>query len=232
MTVANDMSLFTLISGASLPVQAVLGILLITSLFSWWYIFIKVATIKRAETESEEFENKFWSGGDLSKLYEGVTAGRRKPQGMASIFEAGFKEFIRHKQQALMENRGETKMEISDVMEGSRRAMRAAYNREMDDLDAHLPFLASVGSVSPYIGLFGTVWGIMNSFRGLSSVAQATLSQVAPGIAEALVATAIGLFAAIPAVIAYNRFASNVDRLSVRYESFMEEFTNILQRKS
>jgi biopolymer transport protein TolQ len=228
MTVANDMSFFTLISGASLPVQAVMVILLITSLFSWWYIFIKVATIKRAETESEEFENKFWSGGDLNKLYEAVTAGRRKPQGMASIFEAGFKEFIRHKQQPGME----AKMDVSDVMEGSRRAMRAAYNRELDDLDAHLPFLASVGSVSPYIGLFGTVWGIMNAFRGLSSVAQATLSQVAPGIAEALVATAIGLFAAIPAVIAYNRFASNVDRLSVRYESFMEEFTNILQRKS
>lgn len=224
MSVANDMSLLTLIAGASLPVQLVMMILLITSIFSWWYIFIKVATIKRAETESENFENKFWSGGDLNELYETVTAGRRKPQGMASIFEAGFKEFIRHKQQG--------KMEISDVMEGSRRAMRAAYNRELDDLDAHLPFLASVGSVSPYIGLFGTVWGIMNSFRGLSSVAQATLSQVAPGIAEALIATAIGLFAAIPAVIAYNRFASGVDRLSVRYESFMEEFTNILQRKS
>jgi len=224
MNVANDMSLLTLITGASLPVQLVMVILLITSLFSWWYIFIKVATIKRAEEESEEFESKFWSGGDLNKLYESVTAVRRKPQGMASIFEAGFKEFIRHKQQG--------KMEVSDVMEGSRRAMRAAYNRELDDLDAHLPFLASVGSVSPYIGLFGTVWGIMNSFRGLSSVAQATLSQVAPGIAEALIATAIGLFAAIPAVIAYNRFASSVDRLSVRYESFMEEFTNILQRKS
>ena len=224
MTETNDMSLLTLIAGASLPVQAVMAILLITSLFSWWYIFIKVAIIKRAETESEEFENKFWSGGDLNKLYESVTAGRRKPQGMASIFEAGFKEFIRHKQQP--------GMGVSDVMEGSRRAMRAAYNRELDDLDAHLPFLASVGSVSPYIGLFGTVWGIMNAFRGLSNVAQATLSQVAPGIAEALVATAIGLFAAIPAVIAYNRFASNVDRLSVRYESFMEEFTNILQRKS
>jgi biopolymer transport protein TolQ len=206
----------------------VMVILLITSVFSWWYIFIKVATIKRAETESEEFENKFWSGGDLNKLYEAVTAGRRKPQGMASIFEAGFKEFVRHKQQPGME----AKMDVSDVMEGSRRAMRAAYNRELDDLDAHLPFLASVGSVSPYIGLFGTVWGIMNAFRGLSNVAQATLSQVAPGIAEALVATAIGLFAAIPAVIAYNRFASSVDRLSVRYESFMEEFTNILQRKS
>jgi biopolymer transport protein TolQ len=147
---------------------------------------------------------------------------------MASIFEAGFKEFVRHKQQSGVTAR----MDVSDVMEGSRRAMRAAYNRELDDLDAHLPFLASVGSVSPYIGLFGTVWGIMNAFRGLSNVAQATLSQVAPGIAEALVATAIGLFAAIPAVIAYNRFASSVDRLSVRYESFMEEFTNILQRKS
>ena len=228
MAVANDMSLFSLIAGASLPVLMVMIILLITSLFSWWYIFIKVATIKRAETESEDFEAKFWSGGDLNKLYEMVTAGRRKAQGMASIFEAGFKEFIRHKQQSNNDN----KMEISDVMEGSRRAMRAAYNRELDDLDAHLPFLASVGSVSPYIGLFGTVWGIMNAFRGLSSVAQATLSQVAPGIAEALIATAIGLFAAIPAVIAYNRFASNVDRLSVRYESFMEEFTNILQRKS
>lgn len=224
MNAENDMSLLSLISGASLPVQLVMLILLMTSLFSWWYIFIKVATIKRAETESEDFENKFWSGGDLNKLYESVTAGRRKPQGMASIFEAGFKEFIRHKQQG--------RMEVSDVMEGSRRAMRAAYNRELDDLDAHLPFLASVGSVSPYIGLFGTVWGIMNSFRGLSSVAQATLSQVAPGIAEALIATAIGLFAAIPAVIAYNRFANAVDRLSVRYESFMEEFTNILQRKS
>ncbi len=224
MTVANDMSLFSLILGASLPVQAVMLILLITSLFSWWYIFIKVATIKRAEKESVEFESAFWSGGELNKLYDGISSGRRKPQGMASIFEAGFKEFVRHKQQG--------RMEVSDVMEGSRRAMRAAYNRELDDLDAHLPFLASVGSVSPYIGLFGTVWGIMNSFRGLSNVAQATLSQVAPGIAEALVATAIGLFAAIPAVIAYNRFASSVDRLSVRYESFMEEFTNILQRKS
>lgn len=222
--VANDMSFITLIAGASLPVQIVMVILLITSLFSWWYIFIKVATVKRAEKDADDFENAFWTGGDLNKLYEGLGAGRRKPQGMASIFEAGFKEYARHKQQP--------RMEVSDVMEGSRRAMRAAYNRELDDLDAHLPFLASVGSVSPYIGLFGTVWGIMNAFRGLSNVAQATLSQVAPGIAEALVATAIGLFAAIPAVVAYNRFASSVDRLSVRYESFMEEFTNILQRKS
>ncbi len=224
MNVANDMSIFTLIMGASLPVLAVMGILLITSLFSWWYIFIKFFTIGRAEKSADDFESAFWSGGDLNQLYDGLGAGRRKSQGMASIFEAGFKEFVRHKQQG--------RMEVSDVMEGARRAMRAAYNRELDNLDAHLPFLASVGSVSPYIGLFGTVWGIMNSFRGLSSVAQATLSQVAPGIAEALVATAIGLFAAIPAVIAYNRFASGVDRLSVRYESFMEEFTNILQRRT
>lgn len=223
-SVANDMSIFSLVAGASLPVQAVLVVLIATSLFSWWYIFIKLATIKRAEANAEAFENAFWTGGDLNKLYEGISAGHRRPQGMASIFEAGFKEFARHKQQP--------RMEVSDVMEGALRAMRAAYNREVDDLDAHLPFLASVGSVSPYIGLFGTVWGIMNAFRGLSNVAQATLSQVAPGIAEALVATAIGLFAAIPAVIAYNRFASSVDRLSVRYESFMEEFTNILQRKS
>jgi biopolymer transport protein TolQ len=224
MNASSDMSIFSLVAGASLPVQLVLVVLIITSLFSWWYIFIKVATIKRAEKDAEDFENAFWTGGDLNKLYEGLTSGHRRPQGMASIFEAGFKEFARHKQQP--------RMEVSDVMEGSRRAMRAAYNRELDNLDAHLPFLASVGSVSPYIGLFGTVWGIMNAFRGLSNVAQATLTQVAPGIAEALVATAIGLFAAIPAVIAYNRFASSVDRLSVRYESFMEEFTNILQRKS
>ena len=228
MSAANDMSLFTLIAGASLPVQLVMVVLLITSLFSWWYIFIKFFTIKNAEADAEKFESSFWSGGDLNKLYDGLSVGKRKPQGMSAIFEAGFKEFIRHKQQPNIES----KMEVSDVMEGARRAMRATYNRELDELDAHLPFLASVGSVSPYIGLFGTVWGIMNSFRGLANVGQATLSQVAPGIAEALVATAIGLFAAIPAVVAYNRFASSVDRLSVRYESFMEEFTNILQRKA
>lgn len=230
MSVANDMSLFTLISGASIPVQVVMAILLITSLFSWWYIFIKVFTVKNAESNAETFEDQFWSSGDLNKLYDGLAAAKRhgKSQGMASIFEAGFKEFIRHKQHDNLD----ATIDVSDVMEGSQRAMRAAYNREIDDLDAHLPFLASVGSVSPYIGLFGTVWGIMNAFRGLSNVAQATLSHVAPGIAEALVATAIGLFAAIPAVIAYNRFASRVDRLSVRYESFIEEFTNILQRRA
>jgi biopolymer transport protein TolQ len=220
----TDMSLYTLLSGASLPVQLVMAVLLLTSLVSWWYIFIKVFTLKRAEKEAVDFENNFWAGGDLNQLYDGVTAGRRKSQGMASIFEAGFKEYARLKRQG---GQG-----VSDIMEGSRRAMRAAYNREMDDLDAHLPFLASVGSVSPYIGLFGTVWGIMNAFRGLANMAQATLAHVAPGIAEALIATAIGLFAAIPAVIAYNRFAASVDRVAIRYESFMEEFTNILLRKA
>ena len=221
---AADMSLTILITGASLPVQMVMAILLIVSIVSWWYIFIKVMTIGRAEKEAESFEHTFWTGGDLNKLYDGLSAGRNKPHGMSSIFEAGFKEFVRLKKQP--------GLEVSDLMEGSRRAMRAAYNREMDDLDSHLPYLASVGSVSPYIGLFGTVWGIMNAFRGLANMAQATLAHVAPGIAEALIATAIGLFAAIPAVIAYNRFSSSVDRLAVRYESFIEEFTNILQRKS
>lgn len=224
MNVTQDMSIFSLVNEASLPVQIVMLILMLTSLVSWWYIFIKVFSLKTATQNIEMFEEQFWSGGDLNDMYERITASRRRPQGLASIFQAGLKEFIRHKQQ--------TGSEVHDVMEASRRAMRAAYNRELDLLDAHLPFLASVGSVSPYIGLFGTVWGIMNAFRGLSNVAQATLSQVAPGIAEALVATAIGLFAAIPAVIAYNRFASTVDRLSVRYESFIEEFSNILQRRA
>ncbi|MCB4810859.1 protein TolQ [Methylovorus menthalis] len=222
MNLSEDMSLYTLLSGASVPVQIVMAILLLTSLVSWWYIFIKVFSIRSAERDALAFEEEFWRGGDLNKLYDSVNAGRRRAQGMASIFEAGFKEYAKLKRQG--------GLEISDVTQSAQRAMRAAYNREMDDLDSHLPFLASVGSVSPYIGLFGTVWGIMNAFRGLANMAQATLSHVAPGIAEALVATAIGLFAAIPAVIAYNRFASAVDRLAVRYESFMEEFTNILQR--
>jgi biopolymer transport protein TolQ len=220
----TDLSLISLINGASLPVQLVMALLVAVSLISWWYIFIKVMTLKQAEKDAENFENSFWMGADLNQLYDGITQGRTKSQGMSSIFEAGYKEFSRLQQQG--------SMEASALMEGARRAMRAAYNREMDELDAHLPFLASVGSVSPYIGLFGTVWGIMNAFRGLANVAQATLSHVAPGIAEALIATAIGLFAAIPAVIAYNRFASSVDRLAVRYESFIEEFSNILQRKS
>jgi biopolymer transport protein TolQ len=225
MNAVNDMSLITLVTGASLPVQVVMIILLITSLLSWWYIFLKLFTIKDAQSNAEKFESAFWLGGDLDQLYDSVTSNKRrgKLQGMASIFEAGYDEFIKH------QNDGD--QDASDIVAGARRAMQATFNRELDNLDAHLPFLASVASVSPYIGLFGTVWGIMNSFRGLSNVAQATLSQVAPGIAEALIATAIGLFAAIPAVIAYNRYAASVDRLAVRYESFMDEFTNILQRR-
>lgn len=222
MELNQDLSFLSLITGASVPVQIVMAILLIVSLFSWWYIFIKVATIRRAEKEAADFEQDFWRSGDLSKLFDSVSNGKRDTQGMASIFEAGFKEFARLKRS--------NEQDSSVITEGARRAMKAAYNREMDTLDSHLPFLASVGSVSPYVGLFGTVWGIMNAFRGLANMSQVTLAHVAPGIAEALVATAIGLFAAIPAVIAYNRFAANVDRLAVRYESFIEEFSNILQR--
>lgn len=221
---AADMSIVSLVTGASVPVQLVMLLLLLTSLASWWYIFIKVFVLRRASEEAEDFEETFWHSSDLDQLYQGLTAGRRTPKGMASLFEAGYREFSRLKRQG--------GLDAAVTTESVRRAMRAAYNREMDHLDAHLPFLASVGSVSPYIGLLGTVWGIMNAFLGLSNVAQATLTQVAPGIAEALIATAIGLFAAIPAVIAYNRFASSVDRLAIRYESFTEEFTNILHRKA
>ena len=222
MNLSQDMSLITLITGATVPVQVVMGLLLLASLVSWWYIFIKVFTLRHAENEAESFEDAF-DGGDLNRLFESATAGGKQPRGMSSIYVAGFKEFVRLKRQG--------GIETSDTIESAQRAMRASYNREMDNLDSHLPFLASVGSVSPYVGLLGTVWGIMNAFRGLANVAQATLAHVAPGIAEALIATAMGLFAAIPAVIAYNRFAAKVDRLAVRYESFMEEFTNILQRK-
>ncbi|MDR2876180.1 MAG: protein TolQ [Methylobacillus sp.] len=223
MNISSDMSLLSLITGASIPVQIVMALLVLASLVSWWYIFIKLFTIRRVVNDADSFERAFWNGGDLNNLYESVSTGRRA-RGMALIFEAGFKEYARLKKQG--------GMEISDLMEGSRRAMKAAFNREMEDLDAHLPFLASVGSIAPYVGLLGTVWGIMNSFRGLANVASATLAHVAPGISESLIATAMGLFAAIPAVLAYNRFATDVDRLAVRYESFIEEFSNILQRKA
>jgi biopolymer transport protein TolQ len=190
------------------------------SLVSWYWIFRKAFQIRRARSKTDEFERDFWSGGDLNTLYR-VAAGRHQADGMERIFEAGYREFTK------LRGKGH---DHGATLDGARRAMRATYQREIDDLEAHLAFLASVGSVSPYIGLLGTVWGIMNSFRGLSSVGAATLAQVAPGIAEALVATAIGLFAAIPAVVAYNRFAHDIDRLGIRFESFMEEFSNILQR--
>ena len=219
MTVTHDLSILSLISQASVLVQLVMALLAGLSLVSWYCIFRKAFQIRQARAQTDEFERDFWSGGDLNTLYE--SAGRHQSDGMERIFEAGYREFTK------LRGKGH---DHGATLDGARRAMRATYQREIDDLEAHLAFLASVGSVSPYIGLLGTVWGIMNSFRGLSSVGAATLAQVAPGIAEALVATAIGLFAAIPAVVAYNRFAHDIDRLGIRFESFMEEFSNILQR--
>ncbi len=223
-TVTQDMSLLNLISSASLPVQLVMAVLLMASFMSWWYIFRKLFTIREEIKLSDEFEHIFWKGSDLNELYQGVVNARYSAGSMERIFESGFREFIKHNRQS--------GTDVGVVMDGTRRAMRATYQREMDRLDSHLAFLATVGSVSPYIGLFGTVWGIMNSFRGLSNVTQATIAHVAPGIAEALIATAMGLFAAIPAVIAYNRYAHNIDRLSTRFESFMEELSNVLQRQA
>ena len=223
MNVTQDLSILHLIINASAVVQVVMALLAGVSFMSWYYIFMKWYAVRQARDKTESFERDFWSGGDLNRLYESAVHGGREAGSMARIFEAGFREFTKL--------RGQKNLDAKDVVDGSRRAMRATYQREMDTLEAHLAFLASVGSVSPYIGLFGTVWGIMHAFRGLSNVGQATLAAVAPGIAEALVATAIGLFAAIPAVLAYNRFSHDIDRLAVRYESFMEEFSNILQRQ-
>ena len=222
MNIGSDLSFFSLIFGASLPVQLVMVILIGASIVSWKFIYLKVKFLKESEENAQEFEKFFWSVGDLAKLYESVSTSTSGINGLAEIFRSGYKEYMSQKEHQAFDKKS---------IESVRRAMRASYNREIDTLDQHLPFLASVGSVSPYIGLFGTVWGIMNAFIGLSNVAQATLSQVAPGIAEALIATAIGLFAAIPAVIAYNRFATKVDRLSLRFESFIEEFINIVGRK-
>jgi len=224
MNVTQDLSFVTLIGNASVLVQLVMGLLLLVSMMSWWYIFLKMFAVRLAVKQSEEFEESFWNNSDLIKLYQSTSVASGDAGSMGRIFAAGFAEFVKLKKKQGMDN--------SAVMEGTRRAMRATYQREMDNLESHLSFLATVGSVSPYVGLFGTVWGIMNAFRGLSNVGQATLAHVAPGIAEALVATAMGLFAAIPAVIAYNRYAHDVTRLSSRFESFMEEFSNVLQRQS
>jgi biopolymer transport protein TolQ len=190
---------------------------------SWYWIFRKWFAIREARARTDQFERDFWSGGDLNTLYQSAVNDRHNTGALERIFEAGYREFTKLRVQKTLDP--------ATVIDGVRRAMRATYQREVDDLEAHLAFLASVGSVSPYVGLFGTVWGIMHSFRGLASMSSATLAAVAPGIAEALVATAIGLFAAIPAVVAYNRFAHDVDRVAVRFESFMEEFSNILQRQ-
>jgi len=221
-TVTHDMSVLSLVTGASVLVQIVMLILVLASLFSWYYIFLKMFTLGRAARLADDFERAFWSGVALNDLYQRAVEKRHSVGGLERVFEAGFREFIKLRKPG---------MDVGNVMDGVRRAMRATYQREMERLEYSLPFLASVGSVSPYIGLFGTVWGIMNSFRSLANVAQATLGAVAPGIAEALIATAMGLFAAIPAVIAYNRFAGDINRFATRCDSFMEEFSNILQRQ-
>ena len=221
--VTHDMGVWSLVSGASLLVQIVMVLLLLASVFSWYYIFLKFFTFRRANRLASEFEKSFWSGADLNELYQRAVAARDAAGSEERIFEAGFREFTKLRRPG---------MDVGDVMDGVRRAMRATYQREMERLESSLSFLASVGSVSPYVGLFGTVWGIMNSFRGLANMAQATLGAVAPGIAEALIATAMGLFAAIPAVVAYNRFAGDINKLATRFDSFMEEFSNILQRQA
>jgi biopolymer transport protein TolQ len=228
MNATQDLSFIALITNAHLIVQLIMALLLAVSVISWTYIFKKLFDVRGARKQTVEFEKSFWAGGNLHALHASAGSNRANSGALARIFEAGMGEFIKGKQAAAASR----DMDLGDVLDGARRAMRAAFQREMDALEAHLAFLASVGSVSPYIGLLGTVWGIMNAFRGLANVQQATLSAVAPGIAEALIATAIGLFAAIPAVVAYNRFSHDIDRLAIRFESFVEEFSNILQRQS
>ena len=225
MNVTADLDIWTLILGASLVVKIVMLLLLAVSFLSWMYIFSKWFGIRRARVQTEDFEREFWGGKDLNLLYQGAVNNRHNIGSLERIFESGFREFAKLRNQR-------TAADPSVMVDGARRAMRATYQRETDHLERHLAFLASTGSVSPYVGLFGTVWGIMHAFRSLANVQQATLAQVAPGIAEALVATAIGLFAAIPAVVAYNRYSHQIDRLAIRFESFMEEFSNILQRQA
>ena len=221
---SSDLSFVMLVANASPLVQLVMLSLMLASVISWTMIFDRAKVLKRARKAAQLFESRFWSGVDLADLYHEVEGERARKDGMASIFHAGFQEFAR-----LKKNPG---IEPMAVVEGARRSMNVAMSREMDRLETHLSFLATVGSTSPYVGLFGTVWGIMNSFVALGSVKQATLSLVAPGIAEALIATAMGLFAAIPAVVAYNRYSNDVERLNGSYEDFLDEFTTILQRQA
>jgi biopolymer transport protein TolQ len=218
-----DFNVVALMLQATVPVQAVVLILILVSVLSWAIMLKKVQVLGRTLRQSEAFERQFWSGGDLMALFKTVELGQ-VPGSAARIFEAGMREFLKHRQAA--------KASANEMVESAQRAMRASAQREINALEESLPFLASVGSVSPYIGLFGTVWGIMHAFTGLANIQQATLASVAPGIAEALVATAIGLFAAIPAVVAYNRFATSVDKLALRFENFTDEFANILQRQA
>ncbi|NBD95547.1 MAG: protein TolQ [Gammaproteobacteria bacterium] len=218
------MGIWELVLEASLLVQGVMALLLLASVASWLVIFQKRRVLGRAEKRAREFEETFWSGADLNGLYDEIADSARARVNIDAVFEAGFREFRRL--------RKERHLNPDTLSNGAQRAMRVALTREMDRLDHRLSFLATVGSVSPYVGLFGTVWGIMNSFRGLAGAQQATIAMVAPGIAEALIATAMGLFAAIPAVVAFNKFSSQVDRLEVRYDNFKEEFAAILHRQA
>ena len=218
----QDFNIIELIMNASLPVKAVMAILVLASITSWWIIFAKWMSLKNATKKSKKFEETFWSGVDLNRLYDSLIKRKKKAAGMEQVFEAGFREFLRSRKAAQ-----------SDVKatESADRAMRIALNREIDGLERHLPFLATIGSISPYIGLLGTVIGIMISFHALANVTQATIALVAPGISEALIATAMGLFAAIPAVVFYNNFNSKVERLYTQYDIFKEEFSTILHRQ-
>jgi len=219
----NDTSIFALIVNASIPVQLVLIILLFASVFSWALMYVKRGYIRQSQAEATTFEGRFWSGINLSDLFAQLSGRQEKRFGMEAIFESGFREFARARK---------AELDNSSVVRSSHRAMKVAMSREIEQLDNNLSFLATVGSVSPYVGLFGTVWGIMESFRGLAGVQQATMAMVAPGISEALIATAMGLFAAIPAVVAYNRFSNQVDRLQGRYDAFAEEFSSLLHRQA
>ncbi len=222
-TTPEEMSIISLIVNASLPVQIIMLILVIISVLSWTYIISKRISLKRARNQTRDFEDSFWKGGDLTTLHQSISQNSEEHGPLARIFESGMDEFLKARRNGVKET--------SLLLDGPHRAMRATYQRELDSLDSNLNFLASAGSVSPYIGLLGTVWGIMHSFIGLSGTAQATLAAVAPGIAEALIATAIGLFAAIPAVLAYNHFSNDIDQLASRFDSFIDEFLNILQRQ-
>lgn len=218
----QDFSIITLVLHASIMVQLVMAGLLCTSLASWTVIFGKVFSLRSLRQGNDDFEREFWSGKNLNDLYNNA-AGKTQNAPMERIFASGMREFLKLR---------ERRLDAGAQLDGARRAMRASLQRELDVIEGNVGFLASVGSVSPYVGLFGTVWGIMHAFVGLANVQQVTLATVAPGIAEALVATAIGLFAAIPAVVAYNRFARDIDRIAIQLESFIEEFSNILQRNA
>ncbi len=220
----HELNVFALIWGASLPVKFVLLVLILFSVISWIIIFRKNALINRADSSANDFEERFWSGSDLAALFKDVNSSGERIGGIEAIFESGFREFARQRQRRGADSRS--------FLEGAQRAMRVSQAREVERLEQNLEFLANVGSISPYVGLFGTVWGIMIAFQGLANVKEATIAMVAPGISEALIATAMGLFAAIPAVWAYNRYSTRLERIANRYDTFVEEFSSILARQA